>query len=94
MTDQLDKIRSNTLNQIEKTEKNFKFAVVGAAVLELAFFAGFLLLADLSNRNHLLLLLAAIAIYTILALGLVALGIHNNRNALRIIRAVETIKNG
>lgn len=94
MSSNLDQIRNNTLKQIEKTESNYKLAFVGAAVLEVIFFAAFLLLADLSNRSHVLLLLAAVATYTIIAIGLIALGIHVNRNTLRVIRAIETIEKG
>ncbi len=39
-----------------------------------AFLFGYLLLADFSNRLHVLLLIASVAIYSIVALGLVALG--------------------
>jgi hypothetical protein len=50
------------------------------------------LLADFSNRVHLLLLIAAIAIYTIIAAGLFALGMHISRSTLRVIRAIETAR--
>lgn len=89
MTTDVENIRANTLKQIEKTESNYKLAFIGAAILEAAFLAGFLLLADLSNRGHILLFISTIAIYGILACGLIALGVHGNRNTLRIIRAIE-----
>lgn len=92
MQTNLDEIRSKTLKQIERTESHYKMAFGAAAALEIAFFAAFLLLADLGNRSHLLLLLATVAVYTILAIGLIALGIHVNRNTLRVIRAIESIE--
>ncbi len=92
MNNKIDEIRTNTLKQIEKTESNYKLAFIGAALVEAAFLAAFLLLADLSNRSHILLLISAVAIYTILAAGLFALGLHVNRNTLRIIRAIETMQ--
>lgn len=49
----------------------------------------YLALADLGNRTHVLLLIATVATYTIIGLGLVALGAHVNRNTLRILRAVQ-----
>jgi len=94
MSDKIDEIRSNTLNQIEKTESNYKAAFVAAAVLEIAFIAAFLLLADFSNRSHLLLFIAAFATYAIILVGLIALGIHVNRSTLRVIRAIETLGKG
>lgn len=89
-----DKIRINTLRQMEKTEGHYKLGFIAAAVLELAFIVSLLLLADLSNRSHLIMLIAAFAVYTILAAGLVILGIHINRSTLRVIRAIETIDEG
>ncbi len=87
----INKVRTNTLEQIEKTERNYTRVFVGVAIIELAFFAGFLLLADFSNRVHLLLFIASVSIYTILAFGLVALGIFVNRNTLRVLRAIELL---
>lgn len=92
MDNNIDEIRTNTLRQIEKTESYYKLAIVGAGLLEAAFFAAFLLLADFANRSHVLLLIAAVAIYTIVGAGMFALGMHVSRNTLRIIRAIETIK--
>ena len=91
MKKNLDEIRNNTLKQMEQTERNYKLAFVGAALVEMAFVAAFVLLADFTSRTHLLLFIAAIATYTIVATGLVALGVHINRNTLRLIRAIETI---
>jgi hypothetical protein len=88
MSDKLDEIRENTLAQIEKAERNYKLAFVGAAAVELAFLAAYLLLADFSNRLHVLLLLATIATYTVTAFGLITLGAHINRSTLRVLKAI------
>ena len=90
----VDGIRRGALDRIEQSERHFKITFFGAAVLEASFLAGFLLLADLSNRTHVLLLLSTVAIYTLLALGLVALGSHVNRNTLRILSAIELLEKG
>lgn len=89
----LDAIRVSALARINRSERNFKLAFLAAAVLESAFVVCFLLLADLSNRTHLLLLIATVSSYSIIVLGLVALGAHINRSVLRVITAVETLKN-
>lgn len=94
MPDKIDEIRINSLDQIEKNERNYKLAFAGAALVEAAFLAAFLLLADLSNRGHLLLLIASIAVYTVVAFGLIALGLHVNRNTLRVLKAIELIVKG
>lgn len=91
MPDKIDEIRINSLDQIEKNERNYKLAFVGAALVEATFLAAFLLLADLSNRGHLLLLIASIAVYTVVAFGLIALGLHVTRNTLRVLKAIELI---
>ncbi len=91
MSEKINEIRSNTLNQIERNERNYKFSFVGAAFVELLFLVAFLLLADFSNRVHVLLLIMTIVIYTIMAFGLLALGLHVNRNTLRVLSALEAI---
>ena len=91
MNKNLDNIRETTLKRIEQTERNYKLMFVGAAIIEAIFLAAFLLLADFSNRVHLLLLISSITVYTIIGFGLIALGLHVNRNALRIINAIELI---
>ena len=91
MSDKLNEIRSNTLSQIEANERRYKLAFAGAALVEALFLALFLVLADLSDRMHVLLLIASMAIYTIVAFGLIAVGIHINRNTLRVNQAIEAI---
>jgi len=91
MSEKINEIRSNTLNQIERNERNYKFSFVGAAFVELLFLVAFLLLADFSNRIHVLLLIMTIVIYTIMAFGLLALGLHVNRNTLRVLNAIELL---
>lgn len=84
--------RLSALDRVDRTERNYKITFFFAAIIEAAFLAGFLLLADFSNRVHLLLLIATVATYTLVALGLVALGSHSNRNTLRILRAIESLE--
>ena len=87
----IDGVRGAALERIERSERLYKVAFYGAALVEALFLPGYLLLADLSNRMHLLLLLSTISVYTIVALGLLALGSHINRNTLRTLRAIELL---
>ncbi|MBA3248038.1 MAG: hypothetical protein H0T63_08140 [Pyrinomonadaceae bacterium] len=87
----VDEVRRTALDRIEQSERHHRAAFVGAAVVEASFLAGFLLLADFSDRTHVLLLLATIAIYTILAFGLFALGAHVNHNTRRVLKAIELL---
>ncbi len=88
----LDEIRSEVLVRIDRTERNYRLAFLGAVVLEAAFLTTFLLAADFSNRTHVLLLLASVMTYSILGLGLVALGAHVNRATLRVLQAIDAAK--
>ena len=94
MTDKinLDQVRSAALERIDRNERNFKLALYGAFVWEALFIGAFLLAADFSNRLHLLLLIATVGSYSIVVLGLVALGAHVNRGVLRVLKAVELLK--
>lgn len=88
MTD-LDRIRAAALARIEKRERGYRLAIAGAVAAEAVLLLAFLLLADLHDRTHLLLLVSAILVYTTLALGLAALGAHVSRAAERIVAAIE-----
>lgn len=87
----VNEVRQTTLDRIERNERHYKVAFICAAIVEACFLASFLLLADFSNRLHVLLLIMTIAIYTILMFGLMALGSHVNRNTLRVLKAIELL---
>ena len=93
MTD-LDRIRAAALTRIERRERSFKLAIAGAAAAEAVLLLAFLLLADLHNRTHLLMLVSAVLVYSTLALGLAALGAHVSRAAERIVAAIELVGAG
>ena len=85
----LDRVRAAALARIDRTERNFRLAFYGAMFFESAFIVSFLLLADLSNRLHLLLLVSTVSCYSIVVLGLFALGAHINRGVARVLKAIE-----
>lgn len=85
----IDKVRKQALSRIEQSEKWYKLAFLGAGILETAFVVAFLFLADFSNRLHLLLFISAIATYTIIAMGLFALGAHVSKCVARVLQAIE-----
>lgn len=94
MTDntKLDQLRHNTLRRIEKNERNFKLALAGAAAWELWMLIVFLLVMEMGNKLHLLILIATVGSYTVVVLGIVALGIYLNGGNLRVLKAVELLK--
>ena len=85
---------ADALDRIDRAERRYKQAFLAAVAVEAAALPVYLLLADFTNRTHVLLLLASVATYTIIAIGLVALGAHVNRNTLRVLRAVEMASAG
>jgi len=85
----LDSVRTAALARIDRSERNFKLAFFGALIVECAFVVTFVMLADLSNRLHLLLLISTVSCYSIVVLGLVALGAHINRGIARVLKALE-----
>lgn len=85
----LDGVRAAALARIDRSERNFRLFFLGAFIVESLFIVGFFLLADLSNRIHLLLLISTISSYTIVVLGLCALGAYVNRGIARLLKAVE-----
>lgn len=88
----IDEVRTAALARIDRSERNFKLAFFGALIVETTFIVTFLLMADLSNRLHFLLLLSTVSCYSIVVLGLVALGTHVNRGIARVLKAVELLR--
>ena len=87
----LDGVRSEVLARINRIERNFILAFFAAVAVEALFLVAFCLAADFSNRMHLLLLIATVGSYSIVLLGLAALGAHMNRGVLRILKAIELL---
>jgi len=85
----LDQIRTATLAQIERAERNYMRGFLAAACLEAVYLAAFVLLADFSNRTHVLVLLGTVGTYTLVAIGLLILGAHVTRSTLQVLKALE-----
>lgn len=81
-----------TLKHVERNERNHRLALLSGAVLEAAFLGTFLLVADFSNRTHLLLLMVFAASLSLLVLAAMALGTFVNRHTLRVLTAVEMLR--
>lgn len=91
-TPDLDRLRGETLRRMERGERKVKLALLAAAIVEALLMASFLLLADFSNRLHLLLLIVTVALYSILGLGMIALGANSNRNTRLVLKAIELLE--
>jgi hypothetical protein len=88
----LDAVRGDALARIERGERNFKLAFFTAVAFEALFLVAFLLAADFSDRTHLLLLISTVGGYTVVVLGLFALGAHVSRGVARVLKAVELLE--
>jgi hypothetical protein len=88
--DRLDEIRATVLDQMERSDRNVRLAVYGAAALELVLFAVAIVMVDWSARLERLAFVFSVLTYTIVALGLAALGAHVTRTAGRIVIALDT----
>ena len=86
----IEQARRSALDRIDKSERSYKIAWVAGLVIEAIFLLSFVLLADFKNRNHVLLLIAAMAVYMILGAGLFALGAHVSRCTQRVLKAIES----
>lgn len=84
-----DTLTRTTLDRIDKAHRHYLGAFIGAALLEGAGLLAFALLADFTNRTHVLILVAAVLTYGTLGIGLVTLGVYTRWWALRIVRAIE-----
>lgn len=93
-TGPIEDARRSALDRVDRAERSYKLTFLAAAAAESAFLIGYLLLADFSNRLHVLLLIASVAIYSIVALGLVALGVHVKSCTLRILKAIDLARGG
>jgi hypothetical protein len=88
----LNGVRSEALKRMERSERNYKLAFFCAVAVEGLFFLGFLLLANLRDPLHLLILISTVASYLIIILGLFALGAHVSRNTQTVLRAIELLE--
>ena len=87
--ERLDTMREGVLARMERADRNMKLAIFGAVLLESVFLAVVLLLIDLENRVERLIFVTSILGYTIVALGLAALGAHVTRSMGRILTVLS-----
>ena len=88
-TQAIERARTGALADIERAASRRKAIFLAAAALEAGFLVTILLLMDFKDRTHVLILLAAVMVYTLLAIGMFALGAHVSLAAARVLRSVE-----
>jgi hypothetical protein len=87
-TSDLNKVRAAALERVTRGERNVKWALLVAAIVEATGLITYLLLMDFHNRLHILLLVMGILIYGTLAAGIFALGAYVNLATQRILKAI------
>jgi len=85
----LDGVRSSVLDQMDRTARLRRMAIVGAAGVELLLLLIALAKTDWMDETQVLLFIYAVLGYTIIALGLVALGAHVSRVGMRVVAALD-----
>jgi hypothetical protein len=84
----LDEIRGSVLDSMERSDRNFRFALYGAAAAELLLFLIAFAMIDWSDRTERIVFVMSVLSYTIIVLGLAALGAHVTKTAARLAAAL------
>ena len=85
----LDGVRQGVLDRMEREQRNIRLAVIGAATIEAALLVTALLIVDWTDRTQTIVVIMAVLTYTVIALGLFALGAHVSRTVARVLLAIE-----
>jgi len=86
-----DDIRTGVLKRMEHHATVVRVATLGAAAVEALMLGLALWLIDWKDRTHILMFVMAVLGYTIVVLGLVALGAHVSRACNRVVAVIETL---
>jgi hypothetical protein len=80
---------SGVLEQMDREAQRVRLAVIGAAMVEALLMVIALVKIDWKNDTHVLMFVFAVLGYTIIALGLAALGAHVSRVGARVVAALD-----
>jgi len=84
-----DEIVSGVLSRMDRHARMVRLAILAAAMVEGLLMVIALLKVDWKNETQVLLFLFSVLGYTIVALGMVALGAHMSRVGARVVAALE-----
>ena len=85
----VDNVREGVLHRLERQAAVVRTAMIGAAAVEALMLLAALRLIDWRDRTQVLIFVMSILGYTIVVLGLVALGAHVSRVGSRIVAVLE-----
>jgi hypothetical protein len=86
-----DDIRNGVLSRMERQAAMVRWAILGAAAIETLMIGLTLWLIDWQDRTHVLVFVMGVLGYTIVVLGLAALGAHVSRACNRVVAVIETL---
>ena len=86
-----DEIREGVLRRMERQAATIRLATLGAAGIETLMLGMALWLIDWKDRTHVLIFVMGVLGYTIVVIGLFALGAHVSRASNRVVAVLETM---
>lgn len=92
--DQIDKLRENSLESIERSEQWFYLSIVACAIAELAGLICVFWFMDWTNETHKLIFSATMLVYLTLALLMLAVSNRSRIGEQRILLAIELLQEG
>ena len=87
----LDVMRGHVLDRLERHARNVRYAIFGAAAIEAALIAFALLKVNFSDRFEVVVFVLFLLTYTVVCLGLLALGSHMSRIGDRVLAALQAL---
>ena len=87
--DHLDAMRESVLDRMERSARLTRLAILGAAAVEGVLMVIALLMLDWTDDLQVLLFVFSVLGYTIIALGLAAVGAHVSRVGARVVAALD-----
>ena len=91
-TTDLDAMRDSVLDRLERHTRNVRLALFGAATVEALLIAIAIVKLDFSNRFEVVVFVLFVLTYSIVGLGLLALGAHVSRIGDRVLAALEGLR--
>jgi len=88
---QLDKIRQSVLNSVEESQRRFRQAMIGFAVIEATCWVTYIVLAIYSFSLPVLIGVAAAAVYVMVSCGIMGVKLHIDACTNRILTSVELL---
>jgi hypothetical protein len=88
---ELESIRTGALRRIDAAERNFKLGLLLAALLEAVLLVAVIVLMDFKDRTQVIVLMTAVMVYSVLAVGLVVVGMYTRLSSERVLKAIASL---